>query len=77
MSEQSANPISLWVSFEEPESIHMVLQGPTLVAYYDWKNSESDEDYEAFMEALAEQAEDHIAQWTRIRDWNFSFGSGR
>lgn len=70
MSGQYDNPIRLQVSFEEPEPTSIVLQGPALAAYWDMMEEGSDEAYEAFMDKLTEQCESHIAQWTRIRDWD-------
>lgn len=72
MSGQYDEGVRLRVSFEEPELTHIVLQGPALEALYAWKLSGADEDYEAFMEELQTQCEDHIAQWTTIRDWNYA-----
>jgi hypothetical protein len=64
------NPVKLRVSFDAPESITMVLQGPTLQAFYDWQAGEIDED--AFTEAVYGQCEDHVANWTQIREWNYA-----
>lgn len=69
---QYEDGLRLKVSFEEPEVTHIVLQGPALEAYFAWQLSGDDADHDAFMDALHDQCEDHIAQWTRIRDWDYA-----
>lgn len=69
---QYDNPVKLAVSFKAPETTSVVLQGPALEAYYVWKLSGDDADHEVFMDLLGEQLEDHIAQWTLIRDWDYA-----
>jgi len=65
---QYENPIKLRVSFDAPETITLVLQGPALQAYYDWMSGEGSEDELA--EAIMEQCEEHVAMWTMLRDWD-------
>lgn len=65
-------PVRLSLSFEAPENTTVVLQKPVLDAYYEWQESGDDADYEYFMDLLNEQVEDHVAQWTFIRDWNLA-----
>lgn len=69
---QYENPVKLAVSFDAPENTTIVLQGPALAAYYEWMESGDDGDYEYFMDKLHEQVEDHIAQWTMVRDWDLA-----
>lgn len=65
---QYDNPVKLRVSFDRPESTTVVLQGAALAAYYEYLESESDEDYDYFTDMLHDQVEDHIAAFTTIRD---------
>jgi hypothetical protein len=74
---QYENAVKLSVSFDAPETTTLVLQGPALAAYHQWMESGAVEDHEYFMDKLYEQLEDHIAQWTMIRDWDYAPGSGR
>lgn len=69
---QYENAVKLSVSFDAPENTTIVLQGPALKAYYEWMESGDDGDYEYFMDMLHEQLEDHIAQWTMVRDWDLT-----
>ena len=69
---QYENAVKLSVSFDAPENTTIVLQGPALTAYYAWMESGDDGDYEYFMDMLHEQLEDHIAQWTMVRDWDLT-----
>jgi hypothetical protein len=68
VSDQYENPVKLTVSFDAPETTTIVLQGPTLQAYYDWLAGDIEED--DLSEAIMEQCEDHVTQWTRLRDWD-------
>lgn len=63
-------PVRLSVSFTAPDPTSIVLQGPALEAFYVWLESGSDEDHDEFIDKLADQCEDHIAQWTMIEEWN-------
>lgn len=72
---QYDDAVKLTVSFDAPENTTIVLQGPALEAYYDWKSSGDDADYDYFMDKLTEQLEDHIAQWTMVRDWDEVHGA--
>lgn len=72
VSGQYDNPVELRVSFDAPDTVTLVLQGPALEAYLAWKYSGTDEGHDEFMDALQEQCEDHIAQWTFIRDWDYA-----
>lgn len=63
-----SEPVRLRVSFDAPETTTIELQGPALQAYRDWQAGLIDE--EVFEEVVMEQCEDHVAQWTLLRDWN-------
>lgn len=69
MSATYTNPVKLSVSFDKPRPAEIVLQGPALTAYYDWKLSGADEDLEYLEELIIEQTEDHVAAWTLLGDW--------
>lgn len=64
------NPIRLRVSFTAPDPTNIVLQGPALDAFYTWLESGDEADHDTFIEALTDQLEDHIAQWTMIDEWD-------
>lgn len=64
------DPIRLRVSFNRPSPTTVVLQGEARRAFLDWAESGDDGDEEYFMECLADQTEDYVAQWTTIDEWD-------
>lgn len=64
------DPIRLRVSFNRPAPTTVVLQGETRRAFLDWAESGDDGDEEYFMECLANQTEDYVAQWITIDEWD-------
>lgn len=62
--------IRLTVSFDAPETTTIELQGPALEAYRKWQEDGDDVSADELADAIMDQCEDHVAQWTMLRDWD-------
>ena len=63
------HPVKLEVAFQAPDPAVIVLQGPALEAYYEWKSSGSWEDEDYLNDLIMEQCEDYVAGFTLLDDW--------